>query len=444
VLENIFKFFFVFIIISLFMFSTLCNAKDVTCLWEKDLFDEETAEYSPEGNTFLFIAIDSISEQSYPNIICFVDHYRSNRMFSLKGCDGSVNWEKDMDGGVFYSLSIIDEKAGKIDKLVAGTSDGLINILNMRTGEMLEEIEHSNKIRTITSSDINNDGISDYAVVGDWFHMAVYDGKTHKKLWGYNSEEHMEAIIIDDLNQDGSPEIIGSYNGNKVLVMDAVTGETKWVVDLGTASAMMGMFSGPNSAGVLGVTDINDKRVVMVGTINGDFLLLEGKTGARIIENKEVTGLPTSSSIGDLDGDKIFDLVISSIDHKVYRLSGAELEKKWEFKTGDEVYSSPALGDMDNDGLLDVVVVSDDDRVYCIDGESGELIWKYDVGEDCQAGNAFLADVNCNGLMDVVVKGPFQGGKLLVLETSARCEKGKIEWPKVYGNNRNTGEYGVK
>jgi len=52
--------------------------------------------------------------------------------------------------------------------------------------------------------------------------------------------------------------------------------------------------------------------------------------------------------------------------------------------------------------------------------------------------------VNCNGLMDVVVDGPFQGGKLLVLETSARCEKGKIEWPKVYGNNRNTGEYGVE
>lgn len=444
-LGNRIRIFFVYIITSFFIFPIFCNAKGVTCLWEKDLFDEETAEYSPEATTVLSIAIDTLSCKTYPNIICGVDHFRSNRIFSLRGSDGLVNWEKDLGGGFAYSLSsIIDEKAEEIRKVVVGTYDGLINIFNLRTGELMEEIDHLNKIRGIASFDINSDGITDYAVVGDWLHMAVYDGKTHKKLWVYNSEKHMEIIIIDDINQDGSHEIIGSYNGNQVLVMDAVTGETKWAADLGTASAMMGMFTGPNSASTFGVTDINDKRALVVGTINGDLLLLDGKTGVKIIENKEMIGYPTCLSIGDLNGDNIFDLAISSTDHKVYGLRGADLEKEWEFKTGDEVYSSPALGDMDNDGLLDVVVVSDDDWVYCIDGEKGELIWKYDIGADCQASNALIADVNSNGFVDVVLEGALHGGKLTVLETDARCERGKIMWPKVFGNNRNTREYGVK
>jgi outer membrane protein assembly factor BamB len=125
-------------------------------------------------------------------------------------------------------------------------------------------------------------------------------------------------------------------------------------------------------------------------------------------------------------------------------VNGRRLEEMWEFKTGDEVYSSPALGDMDNDGLPDVVVVSDDDRAYCIDGQDGKLIWEYEIGVDCNAGHPLLADVNADGLVDVVVDGTMYGGDLVVLKTDAKCMENAILWPKVYGNNRNTGSCGER
>ena len=98
---------------------------------------------------------------------------------------------------------------------------------------------------------------------------------------------------------------------------------------------------------------------------------------------------------------------------------------------------------MDNDGLLDVVVVSNDDKVYCINGKDGKLIWDYEFDSKYDTGSSFLADVNANGFVDVVVRGSLNGN-LLVLETNACCEKNEILWPKLFGNNRNTGAYGEK
>ena len=53
---------------------------------------------------------------------------------------------------------------------------------------------------------------------------------------------------------------------------------------------------------------------------------------------------------------------------KVYALDGESGEKKWEFETGDEVWSSPAIG---SDGT--VYVGSTDSNVYAIKTDSKGL-----------------------------------------------------------------------
>jgi len=437
--------FIFFMILTFFSRAGSCVTAGVNVLWQKDLFNEEKTEHSSKGHTTLAVTVDRLVGRTCPDIVCVVNRYEESKIYLLSGSDGSVKWENCLGARTAYSLSVFQDRGEKTKTVLVGTYDGLISNFNLRTGELLKEIDHEDDVRVISCADLNNDGITDYAVVGDWLHMAVYDGKNAKKLWQFKSKDHMnlEGFVIDDINRDGLQEVIGTDQSNNIVVMDAFSGKLRWEKNL-WETRVMGIFSGPNAACAYGTVNIYEKRVLIVGTAVGDLLFLDGKNGRKIKESKKMTGYPSSISLGDINSDGILDIVVSSIDHKVYGIDGKKLDEIWGFKTDDEVYSSPALGDMDNDGLLDVVVISDDDWVYCIDGENGKLIWKYDVGGDCQASNAFIADVNSNGFVDVVLEGALYGGKLTVLETDAGCNPGQIMWPKVFGNNRNTGEYGVR
>lgn len=411
-------------------------------LWETDLFDEGSIQGYSGYHVLLYPLISDVIGDASPEIITGLHYGGYNYMYLLDGRNGSILWEEKVGGGMYHSISVVDD-GEKSKKLVVGTKDHHFYIFDAGTGELQKKIDHGKKIRVISSADINRDGFSDYAVIGDWFNLAVYDGKTWERLWELVSEIDIDEVSIDDIDRDGSMEVVILYNRNQVAVMDASTGEAKWMYDLGSRNVKI-FLNAPNIASAHGMASIDGERVLIVGTGMGDILVFDGKTGEILFRKKEHAGYITSLSTGDLNGDGIFDVVLSSTDHKAYALHGKDLEAMWEFKTDAEIYSSPALGDMDNDGLLDVVIVSDDDKMYCIDGQDGELIWDYEIEFDCNAGNALLADVNADGFVDVIVDGPLYGGNLTVLKTDAVCEKNEILWPKIFGNYRNTGAFGER
>ena len=67
----------------------------------------------------------------------------------------------------------------------------------------------------------------------------------------------------------------------------------------------------------------------------------------------------------------------------------------WEFQMGDGTLSSPVLGDLDGDGVLDIVVTSQDGLVYAL-RSNGSLLWNYDTGTILLASPA-LGDIDDNG-----------------------------------------------
>jgi outer membrane protein assembly factor BamB len=66
---------------------------------------------------------------------------------------------------------------------------------------------------------------------------------------------------------------------------------------------------------------------------------------------------------------------VGSYSGKVYALDGKTGVKKWEFVTGDNVYSSPAIG---SDGT--VYIGSNDKEVYALDGRTGAKKWEFETG----------------------------------------------------------------
>ncbi len=72
-------------------------------------------------------------------------------------------------------------------------------------------------------------------------------------------------------------------------------------------------------------------------------------------------GAISTPAIGDLDGDGRNEVVVASLDQRIYAVDGRDGANKagWPFWVGDTIFSSPALADLDGDGRLEVIIGAD-------------------------------------------------------------------------------------
>ena len=66
------------------------------------------------------------------------------------------------------------------------------------------------------------------------------------------------------------------------------------------------------------------------------------------------------------------NVFVGSEDMHVYALDGETGAKKWSYKTGGKVLSSPSVG---ADGIL--YVGSEDKKLYALSEETGKKIWVF-------------------------------------------------------------------
>jgi len=322
------KLFFICVAIFILINTTTCQAQQPRILWEKDLYD------NPQVYTWLFPVIADVLGDPTPEIIVGLyggmKHMEKNHMLVvLDGRKGTKIWEYELGDAMLRTICVVHDKRENIKRLAVGSYDNNIYIFNAKTGKLIKKIGHAGKARVIASADFNKDDITDYVVVGDWYRMAAYDGKTGIQLWELNSEEYIHGVTIDDIDCDGNMEVIANYNGNKIISINSLNGDKEWVTDLRKAR-ILGIFPITNMSSCSPVlANIDDKRVVIIGTGLGDVFILDGKTGKQL-DKKNVAGCITEMSTADLNGDGTFDIIISSTDHKVYAVSGKDLEKLWK------------------------------------------------------------------------------------------------------------------
>ena len=124
-----------------------------------------------------------------------------------------------------------------------------------------------------------------------------------------------------------------------------------------------------------------------------------------IVKWSYVTGGEIESygaAVADVDGDDTMEVVIGSLDGKVYCLNGVTGTVKWSYSTGNRVYSSPAVADVDGLAGMEVVIGSDDDKVYCLDGVTGLVKWSYPTG-DAVSSSPAVANIDGVAGMEVVI-----------------------------------------
>ena len=121
------------------------------------------------------------------------------------------------------------------------------------------------------------------------------------------------------------------------------------------------------------------------------------------------------TSIADITGDKVDDVIVCSEDYMIRCLNGNshdDADVIWEFEiVGGSLYhqnSLTTIADIDGDDFDDVIVGTawGDRSIVALSGKTGEQIWKHDTHEYGGGGWVYqvhvLYDYNEDGILDVL------------------------------------------
>ena len=108
--------------------------------------------------------------------------------------------------------------------------------------------------------------------------------------------------------------------------------------------------------------------LVYIAGYNGRIYAISAST--RLSQDKYVNETNSQPIIGGpvVAGDRVY---LASADGMVYALDGASLEKEWEFKTGDKVWSTPVI---EGDTLY---IGSFDKKLYALSTDNLSLKWEF-------------------------------------------------------------------
>jgi outer membrane protein assembly factor BamB len=166
----------------------------------------------------------------------------------------------------------------------------------------------------------------------------------------------------------GSTLFLGSMDG-KLVALDTSNGSTLWEVPLETEVPARGFSCAPASTSVaIYGTPAIAGDMVYVGGYNGRIYAINSST--RLSRDRYLDEDNRQPIIGSpvVSQDTVF---ISSSDGKLYALDATSLDEKWQFSTGDKIWSTPAIsGDT-------VYIGSFDKKLYAIDTTTGKEKWEF-------------------------------------------------------------------
>lgn len=240
---------------------------------------------------------------------------------------------------------------------------------------------------------------------------------------------------VADLDNDGKPEVIASpYT---LFVLNGENGTEQWKVDPPGGRTWPGVV-------VADIDNNNDLEVAIAQS--GGTLTVYDHTGSQVWTRTPESGELRGLSVYDLDADGTDELVVTStgdeVNTYVYEHTGT-LRSGWPQLNNDSGYGwgvyndNAALGDLDNDGQGELVVPSDVHYINAYEANGAQIaanaiyggkgwgkvgIWESLVPElrgwgACDGtrtesyrtnfadGPAVIADVNGDGVVEVVVTG---------------------------------------
>ena len=175
---------------------------------------------------------------------------------------------------------------------------------------------------------------------------------------------------VNGLALDGNQLVFGTDQG---LVYKAeLDGRVIWQADIGgDAEAAPGLYDA-NGDGMLDVA---------IGAEGGDFLVLDGRTGRRLLRTPssvgeyDQVGFVAAPALFDVTGDGVRDIFAPGRDNWMHAVDGATGAPLWSNQHTSGLHGAPVLADTDGDGRPELIYTEAYSDVHAVDPATGESRW---------------------------------------------------------------------
>lgn len=213
--------------------------------------------------------------------------------------------------------------------------------------------------------------------------IQVGEGEEYKsldKIWQINLGSPVYSdIVAEDLDGDGSPEIILVTDDGNLVVLD-LSGNILWKFETGKEESVEDLFLDKESIKVKSsspvVYDIDgdSNKEVIFGTEKG-ILYIVNSQGKKILEFSVDGPIRSTAAVFDVNNDGSPEIIFGSSDNHLYIIdSSGKLLRK--FAVGGEIETGIVIEDMNNDGNLQMIFGCEDNKLYVMDYE-GNVLWTY-------------------------------------------------------------------
>src|SRR5690554_6557249 len=269
--------------------------------------------------------------------------------------------------------------------------------------------------------DMNEDGMPDIIFStfagGNYAGPAVLraiDGKTYESIFDLadptQAVSGSASVAVGDFDGDGRNEIVAMLPRTAEGLFGLIAFDdyqnswtevwrAEWPEPVGIEQGVDKYYDGPALA------DLNADGKVEVIITNRVY---DAVSGELLCEATELDPTPLNTTVADLDGDGIMEVIASDGAFKfVFDAASATYSclKYWNYSEG---YGLPAVGDFGTftdgqrrfgelDGIPEVVIVAEldaDNQVRLINGQTGEMIWSATIPD---TNHPHFSDAQCSG-----------------------------------------------
>ncbi|MCK4361638.1 MAG: T9SS type A sorting domain-containing protein, partial [Bacteroidales bacterium] len=246
------------------------------------------------------------------------------RVYCLNGLTGESIWECFTSGAVFSTIGIEDFTGDGKPDVLAGATDsyqtqGKVYGINGDNGniEWTFLTEGTSVWALMQLNDITGKGVKDIAA-GDFggnFYFINPENGSQIHNGSISTVIILRFAKLDDVNNDGHPDILVAHSGTNGIVLSGFDGSTIWFWSLADKSwnvARIGDITGDN---------IND---VIIGTLySSNYCYFRNRVDGEELESINYsTPVDAINSIPDIVGDGSMEMVAGGRDGKVYCYSG--------------------------------------------------------------------------------------------------------------------------
>ncbi len=283
-------------------------------------------------------------------------------------------------------------------------------------------------------ADVDGDGRDEILAGYHWDDLFAFDAETQSLAWIEDVDLDLDALIAEDWNGDGVPEVIyGDGQWGAIYVLSGLDGSLIESID-NPGHGVAGLAVGPLRGGA-------EPQLLWshgYSSTAADHLLLYDTVSASVeIESPSFFGPHYSLSQAVIGGEP--QLVYSTYypggfdaDPSYFQVDADTLETiraSAEIAGGPQYLFGVEAADLDGDGEDEILVGGDDGMLAAYEGASGALRWQSAISDGHQIHGIEAVDVDGDGDLEVVASAHRRttaatGPAIFVFDAA----DGSVEW----------------